>query len=162
MLTSFGDSAIGHDGQMMLSGRPMGRLKVYVYDIPSRFNKRVVQRDMRCLSHMFAVEIHMHLFLLSSSVRTLDPEEADWFYTPVYTNCDLTKTGLPYISNMPRMMRSAIEYISTNWPFWNRTDGADHFFVVPHDFGACFNYQVRKVFVHLNMGMFNKITRSFM
>lgn len=133
----------GH-GQMLLGEGHMGRLKVYIYDMPSRFNKRVVQRDMRCLSHMFAIEIHMHLFLLSSSVRTLDPEEADWFYTPVYTNCDLTKTGLPFVSNMPRMMRSAIEYISTSWPFWNRTDGADHFFIVPHDFGACFQYQEKE------------------
>ncbi|KAH7388363.1 hypothetical protein KP509_16G072100 [Ceratopteris richardii] len=130
----------GHQ-RHMIGEDPVGRLKVYVYDIPSTFNKKVVQRDMRCLSHMFAVEIHMHLYLLSSSVRTLDPDEADWFYTPIYTNCDLTVTGLPFINNMPRMMRSAINYISTRWPYWNRTDGADHFFVVPHDFGACFHFQ---------------------
>ncbi|MCO5594804.1 hypothetical protein L7F22_048838 [Adiantum nelumboides] len=134
----------GHEGHLMLNENPIGRLKVYVYDIPSKFNKRVVQRDMRCLSHMFATEIYMHLFLLSSSVRTFNPEEADWFYTPVYTNCDLTKTGLPFIDNMPRMMHGAIQYISTQWPYWNRTDGADHFFVVPHDFGACFHYQEKE------------------
>jgi len=40
-------------------------------------------------------------------------------------------------------MRSAIQFISNKWPFWNKTDGADHFFVVPHDFGACFHYQVK-------------------
>eukprot|EP00250_Pteridium_aquilinum_P014572 c22068_g1_i4 orf=250-1491(+) len=147
----------GHDGNMMLDEDPMGRLKVYIYDMPSRFNKRVVQKDMRCLSHMFAVEIHMHLFLLSSSVRTLDPEEADWFYTPVYTNCDLTKTGLPFIINMPRMMRSAIEYVSTRWPYWNRTDGADHFFVVPHDFGACFHYQEKEAIAR---GIFPLLQRA--
>eukprot|EP00249_Psilotum_nudum_P001751 c14410_g1_i1 orf=2-874(+) len=42
------------------------------------------------------------------------------------------------------MMRSAVQYISVHWPFWNRTEGADHFFVVPHDFGACFHYQEKK------------------
>jgi hypothetical protein len=26
-----------------------------------------------------------------------------------------------------------------------QTEGADHFFVVPHDFGACFHYQVIKL-----------------
>ncbi|KAH7278958.1 hypothetical protein KP509_38G066100 [Ceratopteris richardii] len=122
----------------------MKRMKVYVYDMPGKFNKRVAQRDMRCLMHMFSIEIHMHLFLLSSSVRTLNPEEADWFYTPVYTNCDLTSFGLPFVKYMPRMMYSAINHISTHWPYWNRTDGADHFFVVPHDFGACFHYHERE------------------
>ena len=123
------------------------RMKVYIYDLPPRFNHDAVYRDVRCLSSMFALEIHMHLFLLSSSstYRTLDPDEADWFYTPVYTNCELTDTGLPLIDNMPDSMTNAIHYIASHWPYWNRTDGRDHFFVVPHDFGACFHFQVRKL-----------------
>lgn len=127
----------------VLEDNPIGRLKVYIYDLPSKYNKRIVTKDPRCLHHMFAAEIFMHRFLLSSAVRTLNPEEADWFYTPVYTTCDLTPAGLPLPFKSPRMMRSAIQFISNKWPFWNRTDGADHFFVVPHDFGACFHYQVR-------------------
>ncbi|XP_020587866.1 probable glucuronosyltransferase Os01g0926700 isoform X2 [Phalaenopsis equestris] len=93
---------------------------------------------------MFAAEIFMHRFLISSPVRTIDPDEADWFYTPVYSTCDLTPNGLPLPFKSPRMMRSAIQLISTRWPYWNRTEGADHFFVVPHDFGACFHYQEAK------------------
>ncbi|KAH7425627.1 hypothetical protein KP509_11G063400 [Ceratopteris richardii] len=123
---------------------PVGRLKVYVYELPARYNQDVVDKDERCLAHMFAAEIFLHRFLLSSPVRTLRPEEADWFFTPVYTTCDLTKNGLPLPFDSPRMMRSAIEFISTAWPYWNRTEGADHFFVVPHDFGACFHYKEEK------------------
>lgn len=126
----------------MLEDDPVGRLKVFVYELPSKYNKKILQKDPRCLTHMFAAEIFMHRFLLSSPVRTLNPEEADWFYTPVYTTCDLTPNGLPLPFKSPRMMRSAIQLISSNWPYWNRTEGADHFFVVPHDFGACFHYQV--------------------
>ncbi|KAK3154209.1 hypothetical protein QOZ80_2BG0187690 [Eleusine coracana subsp. coracana] len=128
----------------VLEDNPVGRLKVFVYDLPSKYNKRIVTKDPRCLNHMFAAEIFMHRFLLSSAVRTLNPKEADWFYTPVYTTCDLTPAGLPLPFKSPRMMRSAIQYISSKWPFWNKTDGADHFFVVPHDFGACFHYQEEK------------------
>jgi hypothetical protein len=116
----------------VLEDNPVGRLKVFVYDLPSKYNKRIVTKDPRCLNHMFAAEIFMHRFLLSSAVRTLNPEEAD-----------LTPAGLPLPFKSPRMMRSAIQFISNKWPFWNKTDGADHFFVVPHDFGACFHYQVR-------------------
>nr|TKR90918.1 hypothetical protein D5086_0000228580 [Populus alba] len=43
-------------------------------------------------------------------------------------------------------MRSVIQLISSNWPYWNRTEGADHFFIVPHDFGACFHYQEEKAY----------------
>ncbi|KAF3612497.1 hypothetical protein FXO38_36810, partial [Capsicum annuum] len=69
----------------VLEDNPVGRLKVFVYELPSKYNIKKVQRDSRCLNHMFAAEIYMHRFLLSSPVRTLNPEEADWFYTPVYT-----------------------------------------------------------------------------
>jgi len=126
----------------VLEDNPVGRLKVFIYDLPRKYNKKMVTKDPRCLNHMFAAEIFMHRFLLSSAVRTLNPKEADWFYTPVYTTCDLTNAGLPLPFKSPRVMRSAIQYISNKWPFWNRTDGADHFFVVPHDFAACFHYQV--------------------
>ncbi|KAK6262044.1 hypothetical protein QUC31_007860 [Theobroma cacao] len=128
----------------VLEDDPVGRLKVFVYELPSKYNKKILQKDPRCLNHMFAAEIYMHRFLLSSPVRTLNPEEADWFYTPVYTTCDLTPNGLPLPFKSPRMMRSAIQLISSNWPYWNRTEGADHFFLVPHDFGACFHYQEEK------------------
>ncbi|AQK88208.1 putative beta-14-xylosyltransferase IRX10L [Zea mays] len=128
----------------VLEDDPVGRLKVYVYDLPSKYNKKLLKKDPRCLNHMFAAEIFMHRFLLSSAVRTFNPEEADWFYTPVYTTCDLTPKGLPLPFKSPRMMRSAIQLIATNWPYWNRSEGADHFFVTPHDFGACFHYQEEK------------------
>ncbi|PWZ34377.1 putative glucuronosyltransferase [Zea mays] len=128
----------------VLEDNPVGRLKVYVYDLPSKYNKKLVKKDPRCLNHMFAAEIFMHRFLLSSVVRTFNPEEADWFYTPVYATCDLTPSGLPLPFKSPRMMRSAIELIATNWPYWNRLEGAEHFFVTPHDFGACFHYQEEK------------------
>jgi hypothetical protein len=111
----------------VLEDDPVGRLKVFVYDLPSKYNKRVLEKDSRCLSHMFATEILMHEFLLTSPVRTFNPEEADWFFTPVYTTCDLTTNGLPLPFKSPRMMRSAIRHISTTMPYWNRTEGADHF-----------------------------------
>ncbi|GJV54565.1 probable beta-1,4-xylosyltransferase IRX10L [Tanacetum coccineum] len=69
----------------VLEDDPVGRLKVCIYELPSKYDKKILQRDPRCLNHMFAAEIYMHRFLVSSHVITLNPEEADWFYTPVYT-----------------------------------------------------------------------------
>ncbi|XP_062230182.1 probable glucuronosyltransferase Os01g0926400 [Phragmites australis] len=132
---------ISGDTGGVLDDDPVGKLKVFVYEMPRKYNLNLLAKDSRCLYHMFAAEIFMHQFLLSSAVRTLDPEEADWFYTPVYTTCDLTPQGFPLPFRAPRIMRSAIQYVATTWPFWNRTEGADHFFLTPHDFGACFHYQ---------------------
>jgi hypothetical protein len=128
----------------VLEDNPVGRLKVFVYELPSKYHKEWLEKDPRCLTHMFAAEEFVHDFLLTSPVRTHNPTEADWFYTPVYTTCDLMPNGLPLPFKSPRIMRSVISYISTHWPYWNRTEGADHFFVVPHDFGACFHYQEEK------------------
>ncbi|TKW18628.1 hypothetical protein SEVIR_5G443600v4 [Setaria viridis] len=125
----------------VLDDNPVGKLKVFVYEMPRKYNLMLLAKDSRCLHHMFAAEIFMHQFLLNSAVRTLDPEEADWFYTPAYTTCDLTPQGFPLPFRAPRIMRSAIKYVATTWPYWNRTEGADHFFLTPHDFGACFHYQ---------------------
>jgi hypothetical protein len=100
-----------------LEDDPVGRLKIFVYELPSKYNKKILQKDPRCITYMFAAEIFMHRFLLSSLVRTLNPKEADWFYTPVYITCDLTPNGLPLPFKSPQMMRSAIQAISSNWPY---------------------------------------------
>ncbi|KAM7269440.1 hypothetical protein ACFE04_024937 [Oxalis oulophora] len=142
--SSFRTERISGSAGDVLEDDPVGKLKVYVYDLPNKYNKKLLQKDSRCLTHMFAAEIFMHRFLLSSAVRTLNPDEADWFYTPIYITCDLTPNGLPLPFKSPRVMRSAIQLISANWPYWNKTEGADHFFVVPHDFGPCFHYQEEK------------------
>jgi len=138
---------ISGDAGGVLDDNPVGKLKVFVYEMPRKYNQMLLSKDSRCLHHMFAAEIFMHQFLLSSAVRTLDPEEADWFYTPVYTTCDLTPQGFPLPFRAPRIMRSAIKYVATTWPYWNRTEGADHFFLTPHDFGACFHYQEERAMV---------------
>ncbi|KAL3567778.1 hypothetical protein D5086_030429 [Populus alba] len=98
----------------VLEDDPVRRLKVFVYELPSKYNKKILQKDPRCLTHMFAAKIFMHRFLLSSPLRMLNPKEAEWFNTLVYTTCDFTLNGLPLPFKSLRMMRSAIQFISSN------------------------------------------------
>ncbi|URE21065.1 Exostosin family [Musa troglodytarum] len=125
------DDEVGKEGCVRIGSAggvsrddPIGRFKVFVYELPSKYNKDVVEKDPRCLNHMFAAEIFMHRFLLTSPVRTLIPEKADWFYIPVYSTCDLTKNGLPLPFRSPQMMRSAIQLVASNWLYRNRAEGA--------------------------------------
>ncbi|KAF8044998.1 hypothetical protein N665_5834s0002 [Sinapis alba] len=116
-------------------------MKIYVYELPARFNVDWVTASDRCASHLFAAEVAIHRALLSdSSVRTLDPEEADFFFVPVYVSCNFSTTnGFPSLSHARSLISSAVDFISDGYPFWNRTRGSDHVFVASHDFGACFH-----------------------
>lgn len=38
-------------------------------------------------NNLYAIESHLHELMLQSEHRTLDPEEADFFYVPTYLAC---------------------------------------------------------------------------
>ena len=49
----------------------------------------------------------------------------------------LTQVNVPRALRASRFYRKAYEYIRHHYPYWNRTNGADHFWTFPHDEGAC-------------------------
>ncbi|PWA58219.1 exostosin family protein [Artemisia annua] len=77
---------------------------------------------------------------MKSDVRTFDPSQADFFFVPVYVSCNFsTVNGFPAIGHARGLLSSAVELISKDLPFWNRSNGSDHVFVASHDYGACFH-----------------------
>ncbi|KAF6171470.1 hypothetical protein GIB67_017994 [Kingdonia uniflora] len=117
----------------------LGDLKVYVYDLPPKYNSDWL-RNNRCEAHLFAAEVAIHKALMSSDVRTLDPIEADFFFVPVYVSCNFsTVNGFPSLGHARPLLNSAIQLVSSQMPYWNRSDGSDHVFVASHDYGACFH-----------------------
>lgn len=114
-------------------------MKIFVYDLPSKYNKDWLVNP-RCSNHLFASEVAIHKALLNSDVRTMDPYEADFFFVPVYVSCNFnTSNGFPAIGHARSLLSSAIQLISSEFPFWNRSHGSDHVFVASHDYGACFH-----------------------
>ncbi|KAF9597933.1 hypothetical protein IFM89_022683 [Coptis chinensis] len=114
-------------------------MKVYVYDLPSKYNTDWLS-NKRCSNHLFASEVAIHKALLSSDVRTLDPSEADLFFVPVYVSCNFsTVNGFPALGHARPLLASAVQFISSQMPCWNRSNGSDHVFVASHDYGACFH-----------------------
>ncbi|XP_023738104.1 probable glucuronoxylan glucuronosyltransferase F8H [Lactuca sativa] len=117
----------------------MKDLKVYVYELPSKYNVDWLSNE-RCSNHLFASEVAIHKALMNSEVRTFDPSEADFFFVPVYVSCNFSPVnGFPVIGHARALISSAIELISSELPFWNRSNGSDHVFVASHDYGACFH-----------------------
>ena len=93
-------------------------LKMYLYDLPARFNSEIVETNVKCASgHMFGAEMAIHQQLLRSIVRTTDPREADLFYVPVYSSC---KTNNRFFGIDPwfgkRMITKSVQYIAQGTP----------------------------------------------
>lgn len=118
-------------------------LRIYMYELPAKYNSDWLS-DERCSRHLFAAEVAIHRALMTSEVRTLDPGKADFFFVPVYVSCNFsTVNGFPAIGHARSLLSSAVQFISSEYPFWNRSRGSDHVFVASHDYGACFHSMVR-------------------
>ncbi|XP_039050368.1 probable glucuronoxylan glucuronosyltransferase IRX7 [Hibiscus syriacus] len=115
-------------------------LKIYIYGLSPEYNEKWLSNE-RCSKHLFASEVAIHRALLNAyDFRTFDPVEADFFFVPVYVSCNFSAVnGFPNIGHARSLLFSAIQLISTNYPFWNRSRGSDHVFVASHDYGACFH-----------------------
>ncbi|XP_016187500.1 probable glucuronoxylan glucuronosyltransferase IRX7 [Arachis ipaensis] len=125
--------------QRTLFETPWSNLRMFVYDLPSKFNTDWLT-NQRCSTHLFASEVAIHRALLTSHVRTFDPYDADFFFVPVYVSCNFsTVNGFPAIGHARSLISSAVKLISDRFPFWNRSHGRDHVFVASHDFGSCFH-----------------------
>ncbi|XP_048533014.1 probable glucuronosyltransferase Os03g0107900 [Triticum urartu] len=114
-------------------------VRIYVYDLPSRFNRDWAAADPRCGRHLFAAEVALHDALLSGPAAAR-PEDADLFFVPVYVSCNFsTANGFPSLSHARGLLADAVALVRREMPYWNRSAGADHVFVASHDFGACFH-----------------------
>ncbi|PSC75138.1 exostosin-like glycosyltransferase [Micractinium conductrix] len=69
---------------------------------------------------------------LTSAVRTEDPSEANLFYIPEFIY-SYTGNGNPGNEHMHLL----IDHIKHKYPYWNRTNGLDHFFWETNDRGGC-------------------------
>ncbi|KAG1665166.1 hypothetical protein FOA52_005547 [Chlamydomonas sp. UWO 241] len=140
---------------------------IYVYDMPPEFTTRFWQYRIikrACVYRLFdahtnttipetqnlyALEHYLHEMLLQSDHRTFDPEEADFFYVPVYSACYFWPIhghadyplypgpGHQRPMQAANLLLDAKRHIERTYPFWNRTGGQDHVWLAPSDEGAC-------------------------
>jgi len=61
-----------------------------VYDVPHG----LTENQLDCALGQWGTEVLFHRYFLSSTCRTLDPEEADFLLVPVYSTCKFTKDGV--------------------------------------------------------------------
>ncbi|THU65610.1 hypothetical protein C4D60_Mb05t05450 [Musa balbisiana] len=88
----------------------------YVYELPSSYNRDWLSNP-RCRSHLFASEVAIHEALLEYPGRVYDPNEADFFFVPVYVSCNFsTLNGFPALHHARPLISSAVRFISAGLP----------------------------------------------
>ncbi len=150
------------------AAKPVERRRpaIYVYELPARFNTWTLEtrqhsddcvyrrylhgNETKWENYAFGLELALHEALLASPHRTLNPEDADYFYVPVYGGCYISRFTRPTprhnLALYPGMgstvlgsqhYRDALHWIRQNHRYWDRAGGADHLFSFAHDEGAC-------------------------
>lgn len=111
-------------------------LKVYIY----REGKRPVFHQPR-LKGIYASEgWFMQQLKASQHFLTNDPNKAHLFYLPFSSQIlgeVVYVRGSHSFTNLKAYLKNYVDLIKGRYPFWNRTQGADHFLVACHDW-VCF------------------------
>lgn len=59
--------------------------KIFVYDVPTKFTTDMSHKWKRCSTDQYGTEVFFHEALVAArDVRTTRPEEADFFFVPIY------------------------------------------------------------------------------
>ena len=131
----------------MLQYRPsvtQGLHRMYTGDNRSQFHP----------GSLYAMESALHEWLLDSELRTTDGEQAHLYFVPVYAAsifmwpvskfADEPYYGRRHHENRRRshqgalFLKRALTYVRKYYPYWGRSHGADHIFMMLHDEGPCF------------------------
>ncbi|XP_048225885.1 uncharacterized protein LOC8278954 isoform X2 [Ricinus communis] len=138
---------------------------IYVYDLPPEFNSLLLEGrhfKFECVNriydgrnatiwtdHLYGAQMALYESLLASPYRTLNGEEADFFFVPILDSCIITRADdAPHLSMQDHMglrssltleyYRKAYDHIVEHYPYWNRTSGRDHIWFFSWDEGACY------------------------
>ncbi|KAF2288176.1 hypothetical protein GH714_004959 [Hevea brasiliensis] len=126
-----------HDRDIFLEDyKQMNRsFKIYVY--PHRrddpFANALLPVDFEPGGN-YASESYFKKILMKSHFITKDPTKADLFFLP-FSIARLRHDPRIGVGGIQDFIRDYIFNISHKYPYWNRTGGADHFYVACHSIG---------------------------
>ncbi|XP_021633518.1 probable glycosyltransferase At5g03795 isoform X2 [Manihot esculenta] len=105
--------------------------KVYIYPDgdPDTF-----YQTPRKLTGKYASEGYFFQNIRESRFRTEDADQAHLFFIPI--SCHKMRGKGTSYENMTIIVQNYVESLMVKYPYWNRTLGADHFFVTCHDVGV--------------------------
>ncbi|KAJ8528919.1 hypothetical protein K7X08_030659 [Anisodus acutangulus] len=131
------DNEVFHDRDSFMDNyKEMNRsLKIYVYPHQKGdpFSNVLLAVDFEPGGN-YASESYFKKVLVVSHFITKDPSNADLFFLP-FSIARLRHDPRVGINGIKDFIKSYIFNISHEYPYWNRTNGADHFYVACHSIG---------------------------
>jgi len=88
---------------------------------------------------MYSADVQLLQRLLRSPHRTLDPEQADFFYVPLMLSLGfMTHRFGIYLpsATSAQIIDAVVAQVKFTLPYWNRTNGADHLMTFTGDDGS--------------------------
>ncbi|EPS60428.1 adenylosuccinate synthetase, partial [Genlisea aurea] len=149
-----------HASTVAVKKRPL----IYVYDLPPEFNALLLQgrhdkghsvnrlydakNRTDWTSILYGSQMSIYESMLASPHRTLNGDEADYFFVPVFDswmiplvdeNPHLSKkvSLFVYAHYTSDLYKKAYDHIMAQYPYWNRSSGRDHIWTFAWDEGAC-------------------------
>ncbi|KAL5569670.1 hypothetical protein UlMin_026245 [Ulmus minor] len=138
---------------------------IYVYDLLPEFNSLLLEGrhyKLECVNRiydennatlwmeqLYGAQMALYESILASPHRTLNGEEADFFFVPALDSCIITRADdAPHLSMEEHkglrssltldLYKKAYYHIVEQYPFWNRSSGRDHIWFFSWDEGACY------------------------
>ncbi|GKV07570.1 hypothetical protein SLEP1_g19324 [Rubroshorea leprosula] len=109
------------------------KIYVYPYSRDDPFANVLLPVDYDPKGH-YASELYFKKILMKSHFITKNPSEADLFFMP-FSIVEMRHDPRIGPEGMQDFIRDYIFNISNKYPYWNRTGGADHFYVACHSIG---------------------------
>ncbi|XP_039021862.1 probable glycosyltransferase At5g03795 [Hibiscus syriacus] len=110
-------------------------LKIYIYphDKDDPYANVLLPADYDPKGH-YASELYFKKVISGSHFITENPSEADLFFMP-FSIVEMRHDPRIGPEGMGNFIKQYIYNITQTYPYWNRTDGADHFYVACHSIG---------------------------
>lgn len=112
---------------------PLVYAPTYVYPLPTELTMEFAfQRDSRRRGMFYTNRVFLEMLHTRHDALVGDPETAVLFFVPVM----LTQMR-DSLWEAKRFWPFLLHYIRNNFPFWNVSNGADHYFFTGQDLGGC-------------------------
>eukprot|EP00927_Polykrikos_kofoidii_P011303 TRINITY_DN14786_c0_g1_i1.p1 TRINITY_DN14786_c0_g1~~TRINITY_DN14786_c0_g1_i1.p1 ORF type:complete len:525 (+),score=78.07 TRINITY_DN14786_c0_g1_i1:124-1698(+) len=100
-------------------------LKVYVYDPP----QNLTAGALHCVLGQWGTEVLFHHFFLHANCRTESPEDADFFYVPVYTTCLTVNEPITHDDQASALIWDPLVQFLVGQQWFLRRKMSDHIFL---------------------------------